>query len=250
VARRKPPTPTPTTPLAIIYAKAENAVIAAAKRRKGGEKDAALLAKFKGAFPPSLLKVMAGESHAGGVGFHQIALQIGITSNALGKREEDVIAACEGLIERHQSDGTRYNSPGKRREELKRMLRYTQDNVCYTYSKDAVRRLLPPEASTPDLDGITDGSVASGGDREILEGTFLTREGMFLTRNGIFLTREGMFQRPDTNEDILDFVWVSPTEIISPNNPTQFRFRGDPTEMGTFRSDLMKAPVLGTTALA
>jgi hypothetical protein len=66
------------------------------------------------------------------------------------------------------------------------------------------------------------------------------------------LRREGidLIQRPDTDEDILDFVWVSPTEIISLNNPTQFRYSGSPNVLGLFRSDLMKAPVLGTTALA
>lgn len=87
--------------------------------------DATLLAKFKGQFPPSLQKVMAGEAVAPGKGFHNIALQIAITANALGKKEDEVIAACEGLLETHQSDGNRYNTPTKRRNEILRLMRYT-----------------------------------------------------------------------------------------------------------------------------
>ena len=34
-------------------------------------------------FPPSLAKILAGEGTAENVGFHQIALQVAITANAL-----------------------------------------------------------------------------------------------------------------------------------------------------------------------
>jgi hypothetical protein len=57
-----------------------------------------------------------------------IALQVTITANALGKTEEQMLAACEGLIEKHQSDSTRYNMSAKRREELKRLYAYTPGN--------------------------------------------------------------------------------------------------------------------------
>jgi hypothetical protein len=77
-----------------------------------------LLAKFKGQFPPSLQKVMAGEAVNAGAGFHKIALQVAITANALGKKEDEIIAACDGLLEKHQSDGHRYNTPVKRRNEI------------------------------------------------------------------------------------------------------------------------------------
>jgi hypothetical protein len=41
------------------------------------------------------------------LGFHKIALQIAITSNALGKTEDQMLEACAGLIGNHQSDGFR-----------------------------------------------------------------------------------------------------------------------------------------------
>lgn len=44
---------------------------------------------------------MAGEAVNPGAGFHKIALQVAITGSALGKKEEEILAACEGLVEKH-----------------------------------------------------------------------------------------------------------------------------------------------------
>lgn len=157
-------------------------MIAAAKRKKDSTQDAALLAKFGGDFPPSLLRIMGGEATADGMGFHQIAMQIAITSNALAKKEDQMLALCEGLIQNHVSDGSRYNSPAKRKAELQRMFRYTADNVCYTYSKDAVRRLVPADVPAPDLEGLVDATgMTQGNDNEdangLLSGLFMTEAG-------------------------------------------------------------------------
>lgn len=56
--------------------------------------------------------------------------------------------------------------------------------------------------------------------------------------------REGMdlIQRPDTVEDIQDFVWVSPAGVVT-DSPITYRYEGSPTRDGVFRSDLMDAPV-------
>jgi hypothetical protein len=127
--REAPPLAEPvlSQKLAVLYAKAEAKIEAASKKRKDSKKDFELLAKFKGAFPPSLAAVMAG-TVVPTLGFHSIALQVTITANALGKTEEQMLAACEGLIEKHQSDSTRYNMSAKRREELKRLYAYTPGN--------------------------------------------------------------------------------------------------------------------------
>lgn len=175
--------------LAVIFAKAEQKVLAAQKRRKNSTHDAALLAKFQGQFPPSLAKVMSGEIVTEGLGFHQIALQIAITASALGKKEDSVLPLCEGLIANHQSDGNRYNSPAKRRAELQRMLRYCEGNVCYSYSRDAVRKLVPTGTPTPDLDGLTEASGAVISiDGEIPD------DGML---GGIFMTEYGVFRKAE-----------------------------------------------------
>lgn len=54
-----------------------------------------------------------------------------------------MLALCEGLIQNHVSDGSRYNMPAKRRAELSHQFRYTSDNPCYSYSRGAVRNLVP-----------------------------------------------------------------------------------------------------------
>lgn len=121
-----------------------------------------------GRYPPSLLKIMAGEGLAENTGFHKIALQVVITSHALGKNEEQMLAACEGLLLNHVSDGHRYNTPTKRRIELQRLFRYTEGNPCYEYRKDAVRSLLPMGTVAPDLDGL--GVGGAFGRQYFLEG--------------------------------------------------------------------------------
>jgi hypothetical protein len=63
-APRQAPTPTPTAlnhKLAVLFAKAENKVTAATQRKKSSKVDLSLLAKFKGAFPPSVQSIMTGE---------------------------------------------------------------------------------------------------------------------------------------------------------------------------------------------
>jgi hypothetical protein len=139
----------------VLYAQAEQKVTAVAKRKKDSTKDKALLARFKGEYPPTLARVMAGEGTATDAGFNQIAMQIAITSHALGKSEAQMLEACAGLIEKHVSDGSRYNTPAKRRMALSSMHAYTSNNICYSYSRDAVRKLAPEGADTSDLDGLT-----------------------------------------------------------------------------------------------
>jgi hypothetical protein len=172
--------------LAVMFAAAESKVEAAAKRKKASKQDATLLAKFKGELPPSLLRVLAGEIVAPGTGFHKIALQAAITANAIGMPEERLLQIAEGVVEKHQSDGHRYNTPAKRRAELQRMYRYTQDNVCYDYRRDAVRSLLPMGTPAPDLDGLTEevaGEVTAQGDNGNSEGLL---SGVIVTERGVF----------------------------------------------------------------
>lgn len=191
--RASPPIAPPTlcNKFAVLYAKAEAKLEAAMKRRKTSKQDGKLLSRFKGAFPPSLLKVMAGEGTAENIGFHKIALQIVITTHALGKTEDQMLAACEGLLANHVSDGQRYNTPARRRGELQRLFRYTEGNPCYEYRRDAVRSLLPKGASAPDLDGLTEdasGAITAEGEDGNAEGLL----------GGVFVTEKGVFRRTET----------------------------------------------------
>lgn len=175
--------------LATMYAEAEQKVIAAFKRRGDSKRDIEALAKFKGQFPPTLLKIMNGEGVADAAGFNKVAMQLGITANGLNKNVDEYIKLCAGLIENHISDGTRYNTPKKREAELRRMFEYTQDNVCYTFSAGAVKNLLKPGEQAADLSGYTEaqGEISGGADAETDESLY---GGVTLTSKGIFKTTE------------------------------------------------------------
>lgn len=151
------------TALAAMFIKCQSRVDDGMKRRSKGSADQALLLKFKGQFPPTLERIMRGEGLAPGVGFQKLSMQLAITANALGKTAEQLVEAAEGLCKTHSGDSSRYNSPRKRKEELRRMWEYTHDNPCYGYSRGAVRSLVDVDTPTSDLDGLTGGSSAAVG---------------------------------------------------------------------------------------
>ena len=145
---------------------------------------------------PSFEAMLRGEGLKAGTGFHQIAMQVAITAHAKNMTREELLVAAEGLCDNHESDGNRYNTPSKRREELARMWEYTEDNPCYDYSPGAITSLLTHTA--PDLHGIvvTEEEVADAiAEQEAAPedavseydhaGLIMTRQGAFtLTENG------------------------------------------------------------------
>lgn len=146
--------------LAGVWTVAKAKVEEAIKRRKsspdGKKMQQELLNSFKGQFPPSLLKIMRGEVQSA-VGFNQTAMQIAITAHALGKKREDVLKECEGLLEKHQSDSRRYASRKSREEELLHQYDYMEGNPCYSFSRGAVKSILPETENGNDLDGLGEG---------------------------------------------------------------------------------------------
>lgn len=175
--------------LALLYEKARTKVESAARAKaKVGQRDTALLQRFKGDWPPTLIRIMQGEGVAPGAGFHQLAMQIAITAHALGKTEEETLRLSEGLIETHVSDGRRYNSPSRRRAELSRLYAYCADNVCYSYSAGALKVLCAPDTDTSDLDGMPGDAganlapVQDGADKDSLD----LRGGLEMRETGVF----------------------------------------------------------------
>lgn len=135
--------------LTLAFDKATQEVTTKLAKRRKKNGDSGLL---KGRSLPSLTALMEGRGIKGDAGFHPLALQLGIIAEGLGWDETKLAQECEGLIVNHQGDGTRYNTPEKRRTEIVRMHRYTSDNPCYEFSVGAIKVLLNHEA--PDLDGI------------------------------------------------------------------------------------------------
>jgi hypothetical protein len=136
--------------LSIEYSKAMQKVEDLLKRRAKFKPDPHVREKAGCA---SIQYMMAGLGIKAGVGFQQIATQLAIAAVSAEMSEERFIVECSGLIENHQGDGSRYGSPQKRADELRRMHRYMNGNPCYEFSVGAIKTLLNHPA--PDLDGIT-----------------------------------------------------------------------------------------------
>lgn len=142
---------------------------------------------------PSWDAMLRGEGIKDDVGFHPLALQIAITAHTREMTLTDLLTAAEGLINNHESDGFRYNTPAKRRAEIARMYEYTDDNPCYAYGAGAMVALLSHAA--PDLRGleVTAEEIQAGienpgtseGDEYEHAGIILTGQGAFtMTENG------------------------------------------------------------------
>lgn len=142
---------------------------------------------------PSFEAMLNGEGIKGDVGFHLIAMQVAITAHAKGMSREGLLEAAAGLCEKHESDGYRYNTPTKRRDELGRMWDYTEDNPCYEYSSAAIGSLL--SHSAPDLKGldVTDEEVQAGIDNPdagvVIEDEY-EHAGVVMTKRGAFMLTE------------------------------------------------------------
>lgn len=213
--------------LAALFMKSQQKVEEAVKRRAKGNVDEALLAKFKGQFPPTVERILRGEGLAPGVGFHKLALQLAITANALGKTADQLVEAADGLCKTHQSDSARYSSPRKRKEELRRMHEYTRDNPCYGYSRGGIRSLVDVDTPTSDLDGTResagvgdvpdndDDPVDTEAEKEAEAGHASIYEGLLMTKSGIHKrTAEGA-------KTISNISFVKPTLIYDIDNVAQ-----------------------------
>lgn len=146
-----PAEPTYCSELGLLFSRAIDKVTEASKKKKKSKVDANLVKKWKGQAPESMQLLMSGKHVADGLGFQKIALQLSIFAHAIGWKEDQLVEACAGLIESHESDGNRYNTPRKREQELRRMFQYMADNPCYTFSVGGVRSLFEDDFKTPDL---------------------------------------------------------------------------------------------------
>ena len=157
---------------------------------------------------PSFEAMLRGEGLHPDAGFHQIALQVTITAHARGMTCEELVQAAEGLVQSHSSDGARYNTPDKRRFELRRMYDYTEDNPCYAYGAGAIRALL--SHSAPDLAGIkvTAEEVQDAIDNPA-EGDDYGHAGVILTTSGVSIPVEGGAKQ------VLALNFADATEMVS-----------------------------------
>lgn len=98
---------------------------------------------------PVALAIMRGEtsSHAG---FNPIAMQVSLYAREAGWKVEQLIDNCAGLIENHQSDGNRYNTPAKRKRALQETFYYIDENPSYEYSIGGLKSV--GQGAAPEVD--------------------------------------------------------------------------------------------------
>jgi hypothetical protein len=170
--------------LAVLYQSGFDELEGALKAKKKSKVDERLLKRFKGEIPPSIQTLLSGENAAEGVGFQKIATQIALTMHALAIPEDRMLNMCAGLIKNHVSDGNRYNTPAKRRNELQRMYRYMDGNPSYTFSVGGIKSVIDRAYETPDLDSggveIEEEEAAEQQlDAALLQGLRVTTTGIF-----------------------------------------------------------------------
>jgi hypothetical protein len=174
--------------LAFLYSKAKDKVDASLKKKKGKKHGVEKLASFAGKWPETLQKILDGSGLSEAAGFNQIAMQLAIVANALGKEEKLFLEECDHLIHNHKGDGGRYGKPSARRSQLIEQYRYMQDNPCYSYDQNAVLALCNPETkATTDLTGAPAPEDSKDGD-ELPEGAVVVEEHtrLRIQRGGIY----------------------------------------------------------------
>jgi hypothetical protein len=220
---REPPKFNPW--LGTMFDKFKNKVEAMAKVKAKAKGDVELLSRFKGEFPPTVLRLMSGEGVLPGAGFHSLAMQLSITAVALGKSADDLVAACDGLVHSHQSDSPRYNSPRKRKEELRRMFDYNSGESLYEYSKGAIKRLCAAGVSTSDLDSPMDSMAGMVQDEntvmpEGLQEDIDSAQASLL--EGVILLKQGIFRRTSEGAQMLSNIsFYKPNKMIDTDDDLQ-----------------------------
>lgn len=136
--------------LQALFAEKRDAVEATVKRNAKIKDERKDLAKFNGEFPTSVKLMMAGLHLDPQAGFNNISLQFAILSVAMGKTVDQMLEACEGFCQTHESDG-RYNSPRKRKEALRERYHYVDGNPCYVFSFGGLRSVCEPGFSPDEL---------------------------------------------------------------------------------------------------
>jgi hypothetical protein len=145
--------PTLNSSLGILFHGCREKIAKGAKRNHESTRiDNALRRRFNGKLPPSLDAIAKGAVQSP-VGFNLLALQLAIVAHTVGMSEDQLVAECAGLLQRHASDG-RYNTRQKRDAELRKQWRYVLGNPSYQVSVSGIRSVLPRGINTRDLRGL------------------------------------------------------------------------------------------------
>lgn len=208
-----------------MFMEAKDSVDKAMSRAAKVKDESGALKRFKGEPPKSLQRLMSGEHLNPEQGFNNIALQLAITAHALGLTEAQFIERTEGLVQSYSGDGSRYNSPGRRRDALRDRYYYIESCPAYVFSYGGLRSICadgfePTElAPTDDIlagdDGMAPDTVEDSEPEtpeqeaalKLAESTLA--EGVRITPSGILRkTSDGIFK-------LSDLILTKPAALIS-----------------------------------
>ena len=102
------------------------------------------------------------------VGFNVLAIQLCLYAREMKWQEDFFIQQCQGVIEKHDSDGSRYNSPARRERELRRMFVYLEENTSFEYSGGGLKSC----AKVPKADAVEEYQSEGFDDEEYQEPDF------------------------------------------------------------------------------
>jgi hypothetical protein len=177
----EPPEPTFSSSMALLYQQCKEKYEGGAAKRKASVKsNSELKSRYGGNWPPLVKKVFSGQGINPDAGFQKIATQLAITAHALDMKEPDLIGAAEELIQNHVSDGTRYNTPEKRKRELSRMFWYMDQNPSYAYSAPGIKSLLVKDEAQDEAQDENEDQEDFG----VTRGFRVTSQGMFAPKDG------------------------------------------------------------------
>lgn len=199
--------PTFNMELAVKFSSAKSKVDRQISVRRRAKDESEALRKYADGIPPAAKAVAGGYGYNPDKGFNQIAMQLAITYSAAGKTEEEFLADCDGFIQKHKGDGSRYNSPRKRKEALQEMFHYIDGCDLYSYSEAGLRNILDADSGLDvgiETEGYTafDASEEAQTEHEEKMNSFYRN---FKRFRGVYLRRSGIYQKGkgDEGDDVL-----------------------------------------------
>ena len=102
---------------------------------------------------PVFSRLASGKAKAD-CGFNNLAMQLALYARECRWTEDAFIGACAGVIENHESDGSRYNSARKRDAELRRMFWYVEDNTNLDFGTGALKSCMGKDSGRASETGL------------------------------------------------------------------------------------------------
>lgn len=135
--------------MALLFSVSSEKIQKASAKRKAnknaGKEIENLRKKFGTEWPETAINIFNGTIVDPEAGWNRVSFQVALLATALGKSEAELLEAAQPLFESHKSDSDRYNTPAKRRRDLRNMFRYVSDSPTMEYSSGGLLSIVLKE---------------------------------------------------------------------------------------------------------